>query len=246
ALLGVAVGTVILPALGAMRSRKEDRAYASLLDWGLRFAVLATLPAMVVMLLLALPVVSVLFQRGAFTALDTARTAPAVAAYAVGIVAIVAIKILAPAFYAQQDLRTPVRIAIRVLLATQGFNLIFVFLVFRQWAPNHLHAALALSTSLGAVLNAWWLCRGLVRRGLYAPAAGWSRFLQHVLAASIITAGAMALALPAREWWFTAGEFARIAVLAAVLGLGGATYIGTLGLMGYRLGDFRRRAVIDG
>lgn len=246
ALLGVAIGTVILPALGAMRSRREDRAYASLLDWGLRFSILATLPAMVVMLLLALPVVSVLFQRGAFTALDTLRTAPAVAAYAVGIVAIVAIKILAPAFYAHQDLRTPVRIAIRVLLATQVFNLIFVFLVFRQWAPNQLHAALALSTSLGAVLNAWWLYRGLIQRRLYSPAAGWARFIRHVLLASAFTAGAMALALPTGAWWLGAGEARRIAVLAAVLGVGGIAYVGMLGLMGYRLRDFRRRAVVDG
>ncbi|MCX7669511.1 MAG: oligosaccharide flippase family protein, partial [Anaerolineae bacterium] len=246
ALLGVAIGTVILPALGAMRSRKEDRAYASLLDWGLRFAILATLPAMVVMLLLALPVVSVLFQRGAFTALDTLRTAPAVAAYAVGIVAIVAIKILAPAFYAHQDLRTPVRIAIRVLLATQVFNLIFVFLVFRQWAPNHLHAALALSTSLGAVLNAWWLYRGLIRRRLYAPAAGWSRFIRHVLLASAFTVGAMALALPSSAWWLAAGEIRRVTVLAAVLSVGGIAYVGILGLIGYRLRDFRRRAAVDG
>ena len=101
ALLGVAIGTVILPALGALRNQKRTRAYGELLDWGMRFALIATLPAMAVMIVLAVPMVSVLYQGFKFTATDVLQTAPVVAAYAVGIVALVWIKILAPAFYAQ-------------------------------------------------------------------------------------------------------------------------------------------------
>ncbi|MCX8098556.1 MAG: murein biosynthesis integral membrane protein MurJ [Casimicrobiaceae bacterium] len=244
ALLGVAIGTVILPALGALRARGQAGGYSGLLDWGLRFSLLATLPAMAAMGLLALPMVSVLFERGAFTAVDSLRTASAVTAYAVGIVAIVAIKILAPAFYAQQDLRTPVRIAIRVLVVTQLFNLGLVFLLFRRWAPEQLHAALALSTSLGAILNAWWLYRGLRRHGLYVPAPGWRRFLGHVVLATSVAAIAVAIALPPQAWWHEASEWLRIVRLGLVLSLGAIGYLATLALLGYRPRDLRRRIVL--
>ena len=166
AMLGVAIGTVILPALGQLRNEKNTRGYGELLDYGMRFALIATLPAMAVMSILATPMIATLLQRGAFSASDSLQTGPAVAAYAVGIVALVWIKILAPAFYAQQDTATPVKIAVRVLILSQLFNVLFVFAVF----PKELrHAALALSTSLGAVLNAWWLYRGLRQRSLYVP-----------------------------------------------------------------------------
>lgn len=241
ALLGVAIGTVILPALGLLRSRGEERAYGALLDYGLRFSLLATLPAMAVMLLLALPMVAVLFQRGAFTAQDTLATAPAVAAYAVGITALVAIKILAPAFYARQDIRTPVRIAVRVLVLTQLLNLVLVFGVFRVLAPHLLHAALALSTSLGALMNAWWLLRGLTGRGLYDPAPGWRRFILHVLGATATAGIAVVVAMPASSWWLASGELARIVMLTLLFALGATSYLAVLHLVGYRPRDLRRR-----
>jgi len=240
ALLGVAIGTVILPALGVLRNEKNTRGYGELLDYGMRFALIATLPAMAVMSVLAVPMVATLYERGAFQAHDALQTGPAVAAYAVGIVALVWIKILAPAFYAQQDTATPVRIAVRVLIITQVFNLLFVFVVFRQFAPHLLHAALALSTSLGAVLNAWWLYRGLRARGLYAPQAGWRRYAWQLVAATAFTTLIIVLARPADAWWVAAREIPRIAMLASLFALGGFAYLGVLYCFGYRLRDIRR------
>ena len=240
ALLGVAIGTVILPALGVLRNEKNEKGYSELLDYGMRFALLATLPAMAVMIVLATPMVATLFERDAFRALDATQTGPAVAAYAVGIVALVWIKILAPAFYAQQDTATPVKIGIRVLLITQLFNLFFVLIVFERYAPNFKHAALALSTSLGALLNAWWLYRGLKARGLYVPQPRWRKFAGQLLLATLLATALVLVARPADAWWTSIGEIQRIAMLTALFALGGFAYLGTLYCCGFRVRDLKR------
>jgi putative peptidoglycan lipid II flippase len=211
-----------------------------LLDYGMRFALIATLPAMAVMGVLATPMVATLLQRGAFTGADALKTGPVVIAYAVGIVALVWIKILAPAFYAQQDTKTPVKIAVRVLIITQLFNLLFVHVVFERYAPDYKHAALALSISLGALLNAWWLYRGLRARGLYAPQAGWSRYGWQLFVATVCTAAVIFFAKPADLWWVTTEEIPRASMLAVLFALGGFTYLGVLYCFGFRPRDIRR------
>jgi putative peptidoglycan lipid II flippase len=158
----------------------------------------------------------------------------------VGIIALVWIKILAPAFYAQQDTKTPVKIGIRVLLITQLFNLFFVLLVFDRYAYDFRHAALALSTSLGAVLNAWWLYRGLLARGVYVPQPGWARFAWQLFGATLFTTALILLAKPADLWWTVAGEIPRASLLAALFALGGFAYLGVLYCLGFRLRDVHR------
>lgn len=243
ALLGVAIGTVILPALGVLRNEKNERGYASLLDWGMRFALIATLPAMAVMIVLAVPMVSVLFQGGEFKARDVLQTAPAVAAYAVGVVALVWIKILAPAFYAQQDTATPVKIAIRVLIVTQILNAIFIWALIEYVFPEYKHwrhAALALSTSVGAVLNAWWLFRGLRARGLYVPTPAWSRYAMQLVAATSLIVIVTVIATPNVAWWTSAAMVEKIVMLASIFLLAGAAYLGALYCFGFRLRDLKR------
>jgi putative peptidoglycan lipid II flippase len=239
-LLGVAIGTVILPSLGALRNEKNEQGYGELLDYGMRFALLATLPAMAVMIVLANPMVATLFERGQFQMRDVFQTGPAVAAYAVGIVALVWIKILAPAFYAQQDTATPVKIGIRVLLITQLFNALFVWFIFDHYAPQLKHAALALSTSLGAILNAWWLYRGLRKRSLYVPQPRWSRYAWQLLAATLFAAVLVVVAKPVDAWWVSATEWPRIVMLSLLFALGCVAYLGTLYCFGFRLRDVKR------
>lgn len=182
AILGVALGVVLLPQLSATLANQDKEKYSSLLDWGLRLVFLLGMPCAVALLFFAKPLVAFLFHYGAFSTEALDQTSLAVQAYGVGLLGLVAIKVLAPGFYAQQDIRTPVRIAILVLITTQFMNLIFVVLLQFQ------HAGLALSIGIGALINAFLLLRGLKNRGSYIPHKGWPRFTAQVLVACIFLA----------------------------------------------------------
>ncbi|WP_028357815.1 murein biosynthesis integral membrane protein MurJ [Brackiella oedipodis] len=185
ALLGVALGTVLLPSLSAAYARDDKQQYSHLMDWGLRLVFILGLPCMLGLALLGNGLVATLFNYGAFKAQDVAQTQTAVFAYGFGLLGILSVKILAPGFYAKQDIRTPVKIAIFVLLCTQLMNLLFV--------PLFKHAGLALSIGLGATLNALCLYRGLRKRQIYLPSASWLRFFMQIIPALL----AMAVWL----WW---------------------------------------------
>jgi putative peptidoglycan lipid II flippase len=235
ALLGVAMGVVLLPQLSSAQARDDRAGYSAMLDWGLRLVLLLTLPCAVALVVFPQPMLAVLFHHGNLTARDVAQSAAALAAYGVGLLGIVAVKVLAPGYYARQDIRTPVRIAIVVLLITQAMNLLLV--------PWLAHAALTLSIGLGAMINAAWLLRGLVRDGVYRPGAGWSRFGASVLlgcaalGALLWWAGGAFdwIGTQARPWW-------RAGVLAAVLAGAALLYFGVLAACGVRLREFMRRA----
>ncbi|MDX1669410.1 MAG: murein biosynthesis integral membrane protein MurJ, partial [Limnobacter sp.] len=176
ALLGVALGTVLLPSLSKASHDGSER-YSQLLDWGLRLTLLLALPAAVGLALFSDALVSVLFHYGRFDAHDVAMTSQAVMAYSVGLCGLVMVKVLAPGFYAKQDVRTPVKIGVVVVIATQLMNVVFV-----PWLG---HAGLPLSVGLGATLNASVLYWGLRRRGLYQPRAGWSAYALRILVAAV-------------------------------------------------------------
>ncbi|MEN9630768.1 MAG: hypothetical protein RJA10_3996, partial [Pseudomonadota bacterium] len=185
-LLGVALGSVLLPQLSAAKGRGDGEAYSGLLDWGLRLVLLLALPCAVALLVFAEPLVAVLFHHGAFSAHDVAQTAMALRGYGCGLLGIIAVKVLAPGFYAQQDVRTPVRIAIGVLLATQVMNALLV-----PWLGP---SALALSIGLGALGNAAFLLRGLLRSGAYRPQPGWGGFGVRVVGACALLAALLVVA----------------------------------------------------
>jgi putative peptidoglycan lipid II flippase len=234
ALLGVALGTVLLPSLSAAHADNNQRAYNALLDWGLRLVLLLGLPAALGMALLSDGLVATLFNYGAFSATDVAQTRLAVTAYAAGLLGLLAIKILAPGFYAKQDIRTPVRIAIAVLVFTQLMNLILV--------PWLAHAGLALSIGLGASANALTLVVLLRRRGLYTPLPGWTPFTARILPALAVLAGVLVWANHQIDWIaLGAHPASRVAWLGGVLALAIGAYFSTLFLFGFRPKDFTRR-----
>ena len=175
ALLGVALGTVLLPYLSAAYARQEQHRYQQLLQWGLQLIFIFGFPAAVGLALLSEALVATLFNYGAFGAADVAQTQGAVIAYAIGLIGLLSIKVLAPAFYARQDIKTPVRIAIVVLVLTQLMNALFV-----PWLK---HSGLALSIGLGACMNAGTLYFLLRRRGIFTPSERWSKFLLRLLPA---------------------------------------------------------------
>ena len=146
ALLGIALGTILLPSLSKAHANNDDKEYSSLMDWGLRLTFLLAMPASILLMTLAVPFTATLFNYGKFNAVDVNMTAYAVIAYGVGLIGLIVVRILAPGFYAKQDIRTPVKIAVFVLILTQLMNLFFV--------PLFAHAGLALSIGIGACGNA--------------------------------------------------------------------------------------------
>ncbi|MBC9071579.1 murein biosynthesis integral membrane protein MurJ [Thauera sp. CAU 1555] len=233
-LLGVALGTILLPSLARLHADQRQEEFSSLLDWGLRLTLLLTLPAALALMLLAVPLVATLFNYGAFSATDVLATRQALVAYSVGLSGLILVKVLAPAFYARQDIKTPVKIALITLAATQAMNLAFI-------VPLK-HAGLALSIGLASCLNAALLYRGLRRRGVYQPQAGWTRFLVRLLVALAVMGIVLWFAAGADQLWVEQGGFARILHLAGVVAAGAIAYFATLFALGFRLKDFRRRA----
>jgi putative peptidoglycan lipid II flippase len=235
ALLGVALGVVLLPQLSAAQARADHADFSAMLDWGLRLVLLLTLPCALALLLFPQALVAVLYHYGRFDAEDVTMTVRALQGYGVGLLGIVAIKVLAPAFYARQDIRTPVKIAIGVLVATQALNVVLV--------PLLGHAGLALSIGLGAWINAGLLLAGLLRRGAFVPQAGWGRFLLQVLLANLALGAVLAWACGAFDWIGLQSQWAtRAGAVAAVLGGVAALYAAVLLLLGVRPRDFLRRA----
>jgi len=240
AMLGVALGTILLPSLSKAHADGDPQEYSSLLDWGLRLTFLLALPAAVGLATLSVPLTTTLFHYGKFDNASVSMTGNAVIAYGVGLLGLILVKILAPGFYAKQDIRTPVKIAIGVLIATQLMNLAFVPF-FERYGFGHV--GLALSIGLGACLNAGFLYWGLCRKGIYTPQPGWTKFLVKLVGALALMA-AVALDVAGRFDWIAlhAHPLVRIGALCLVLVLCVATYFGALLLMGFRFRDFKRMA----
>ena len=233
ALLGVALGTVLLPSLVRHHQADDAASYSRLLDWGLRVTLLLAAPAAVALGLLALPLVTTLFWHGeVFTRTDAIMTRHALIAYAAGLAGMILVKVLAPGFYARQNIRTPVKVAIAALVITQILNAAFV-----PWLG---HAGLALSISMGACFNAGWLWMLMLRSGAYRPEPGWAAFLVKLAVALYLMGGAIWYAMGREASWFEMDAAARAARLALVILAGSTTYFAALGFMGYRLRDFTR------
>ncbi len=234
ALLGIALGTVLLPSLSAAHAKQDHAAYSALLDWGLRLVLLLGLPAALGLALLSDGLVATLFNYGAFSGHDVMQTRLAVMAYAAGLIGLLAIKILAPGFYAKQDIRTPVKIAVFVLILTQVFNLVFV--------PMFAHAGLALSIGLGASVNALLLVTLLRRRKLYEPGPGWMRFGIKIMPALAALSAVLWAADQSLDWVALSAHPGRrvLWLIGVICGAAGA-YFAMLFACGFRPIDFTRR-----
>lgn len=233
ALLGVALGTVILPSLASSHSAADPTRYSALIDWGLRLTILLAVPATAALALLAVPLLATLFQYGRFGAADLFAVREALIGYCVGLVGLIAIKVLAPGFYARQDIRTPVRYALIAILVTQACAVASM--------PFLGHAGLTLATSVGACVNAVLLLLALRRGGIYAPLAGWGSFLLKVAAGVTVMAIALWIASGADSAWIGYSLPQRAARLALTVVAGLVAYFGTLWITGLRWSDFTRR-----
>ena len=234
ALLGVALGVVLMPQLSNAQASGDADAYSSMLDWGLRLVVVLAWPCAVALLVFAQPLVAVLYHYGAFTDRDVAQTTLALMGYGVGVLGLVAIKVLAPGFYAKQDTRTPVRIAVLVLVFTQVMNILLV--------PHLAHAALTLSIGLGALLNALWLLQGLRRNRSFVAKPGWGLLVLRVVLASAAMGGCLFYSAGHWDWMaMRVTPWLRIGLMTSVLSASAVVYFATLRGLGMDLRALLRR-----
>ncbi len=233
--LGVALGTILLPSLSKAYAGKDDTEYSQLLDWGLRLTCILAAPAAVALAVLSAPLVTSLFYYGKFTPLDVAMTQQALIAYSIGLLGLILVKILAPGFYARQNIKTPVKIGVFTLVITQLMNVLFVFVLDLQ------HAGLALAIGLGACINASLLYYHLRRANYFQPQAGWLLFLVKLLMALVFMGIALHYAMGDASAWLQFSLLKRLIYISGLVVLGGVSYFAMLMLLGFRPRDYIRR-----
>jgi putative peptidoglycan lipid II flippase len=220
---GVALSTVILPNLSRKFTNRDTRAFSATLDWALRLALIITLPAALGLAVLSTPILITLFQYQAFQPSDVEMSALSLSAYAVGLPAFIAVKVLAPGFYARQDTKTPVKIAIIAMVSNMAMNFAFVglFLVLALKGP---HTGLALASSAAAYINAGLLYRSLKRQGAYQPEPGWGRVAVAVLLACLAMTSALLWQYGDLPDWAGATAMVRATRLATLILFGAFVY----------------------
>ncbi|MEO7104887.1 MAG: murein biosynthesis integral membrane protein MurJ [Rhodoferax sp.] len=234
AMLGVALGVVLMPQLAAAKASNDSDKFSQMIDWGLRLVVLLAVPSAVALVTFALPLVAVIFHNGKFSDGDAMQATAALMGYGAGLLGLVAIKVLTPGYFASQNIKGPALIGIAVLIITQALNVVFV--------PLFAHAGLALAIGVGAMVNALWLLIGLLRNRTYIPQPGWGRFALQVLAASALLAIFLMWANGSVPWLaMKAEKFQRKGWLALFVSGGVAIYFVAIWAAGVNLRQLLRR-----
>jgi len=238
-LFGIGLATVILPYLSEKFAHQDSLAFSRTLDWALRWVLLIGLPAAVALGVLAGPILATLFLYGDKGSHDLSMMALALIAYSFGLLGFMLVKVLVPGYFARQDTKTPMKVALIAMLANMIFNVILVVTLV-QVGYSAPHAGLALATTLSSFMNAMLLLRGLLRDGVFRPEAGWGLYFVRV----ILAAGLMGTSL-----WYLAGDWMqwvdyslaqRLTHLGWLIPAGAAIYFAVLALSGLRFGQFRR------
>lgn len=223
---GIAIGTVILPSLSRQHASEDPKTFSKTLDWALRMVLLVGVPAALALAILSEPLIASLFHYGAMKESDVVQSANALEAYALGVLAFMLIKSLAPGYFARQDMKTPVKIAVQCMIANMAFNLVLI------WPLEHV--GLALSTSLSSMLNTVLLLWGLHKAGVYRPEPGWALFMLRLLGGcAAMTAFVVWLNAPSAEW-FAWGWQQRAWQLSLLVGGGVLAFVVALGVLGLR------------
>ncbi|WP_368572024.1 murein biosynthesis integral membrane protein MurJ [Acinetobacter junii] len=230
-LIGVAIGTVILPSLSARHAEQDQAKFKSMIDWAAKIIMLVGIPASIALFMLSTPIIQALFQRGEFTLEDTHMTALALQCMSAGVISFMLIKVFAPGFYAQQDTKTPVRVGLMAVAANAILNVVFIgFFKLIDWHAEHM--ALALASSGSALVNAGMLYFYLHKRNIYRFGAHWKKLGFQFLVANITMIAALAYALT----WYQGdiAQWLRIAEVVGLCVLGVAAYVIGLLITGFR------------
>ncbi len=230
-LIGVAIGTVILPSLSARHAEQDQAKFKGMIDWAAKIIMLVGIPASIALFMLSTPIIQALFQRGEFTLEDTQMTALALQCMSAGVISFMLIKVFAPGFYAQQDTKTPVRVGLMAVAANAILNVVFIgFFKLIDWQAEHM--ALALASSGSALVNAGMLYFYLHQRNIYRFGAHWKKLALQFGFANLTMIVALWYALT----WYQ-GDISQWLRIAEVLGLcvlGVVAYVLGLYVTGFR------------
>jgi putative peptidoglycan lipid II flippase len=233
----IAIATVILPTLSALNSRAEPEEFSQTLAWAMRNVLLIAVPATVALWLLAEPILATLFQYGAFTDRDVEMAAASLRAYTVGLGGFMLIKVLAPGYYARQDMKTPVKIGIIAMVSNMVLNVLFVFPL--MWYFEMGHVGLALATSVSAWINAGLLYLGLRRGGISLTGVFEAKFVARLVVAVSLMGIAVSMMSPAVSLWLTADLSWRVGQMTLLVFAGMASFAMVLAVLGFKLNEVR-------
>ena len=233
----IAIATVILPTLSALNTRAEPEEFSQTLAWAMRNVLLIAVPATVALWLLAEPILATLFQYGAFTDRDVEMAAASLRAYTVGLGGFMLIKILAPGYYARQDMKTPVKIGIIAMVSNMVLNVLFVFPL--MWYFEMGHVGLALATSVSAWINAGLLYLGLRRGGIPLTGVFEAKFIARLVVAVSLMGIAVSMMSPAVSLWLTADLSWRVGQMTLLVFVGMASFAMVLAVLGFKLNEVR-------
>lgn len=236
---GIAIATVILPNLSRHHIAQSNQAFSQTLDWALKMILVVAVPAAAALMLLAEPILVTLFYYGeVMTLRDMTMASLSLKAYAAGLIAFMLIKVLAPGFFARQDMRTPVRIGVIAMALNMLFNLILVIPLHKYWQIGHL--GLAAATSLSAFINAILLFLSLRKKAIYQPSKGWLKFFIGLMCSVVIMLLVLTQLLNlwgGSEIFYQQSWLQRISTIGLLCGAGFITFVAGLFLFGFRLSD---------
>lgn len=233
-LFGIALATVTLPFLSRQFANNAHDEFSATIDWSMKLVLLIAVPASIGLIFLAEPLVATIFYGGNFTFDDVRMTALALQAFSVGLIGFSFVKILAPAYFARHDTKTPVRIGLIALAVNFVLSVALAwYLTSRDYEGNH--AGLALATSIAALLNAWLLYRGLRKDDVVRHSAGWAKLALQALVANVLMAIVLSQLLRPLQWWTdTANAWDRAGWLSVSIVTAAATYFLALRALGLR------------
>ena len=238
---GIAIATVILPSLSAKFAAADPEKFRHTLDWGLRLSMLISVPATIGLIMLSGPLLSTMFQYGEFDGHDVYMAQLALIAYSIGLLGFVYVKVLSPGYFARQDTKTPMKIAIISMVIKIVITLIVVVTLV-QLSYEAPHVGLAATTAFSAILQSWLLYRGLRRDGIYKPDKGWLLFLARITLASILMSTVLYLYVDELSVWNDWNVWQRALNLLLWVSAGAAIYLASLFLTGLKFKEFLKHS----
>ena len=236
---GIALATVILPSLSKKHAADDATGFSHMLDFAMRWVFIIGLPAALALFILARPLLATFLQHGAYSIDSIEMSIFALQAYSFGLLAHMLVKVLAPGYFARQDTKTPMKIAVKAMIANMFLNILFVvpMVLYNYEAP---HVGLALATTASAYMNAALLFYALKRQRIYQPQKGWFVFTLQLILGNSLLAVFIVFWTPVLSIWSDWSLDQRILNLCLIIFLAGLIYLASMLITGLRPAQLKR------